>query len=370
VNKKQLRILVAPLDWGLGHVTRCVPIMKHLLHLGHQVIFAGNASQEQYIKSIFPKIETLFLEGYNVRYAKKKIGLVPRLIAQIPRLKKRIKKEHLWLQEAIKTHKLDCVLSDNRYGLYSNHIPCIIITHQLQILSGYSNYIDKFLLKIHYKFIERFNQCWVVDIANDNGLSGNLAHPPVMPKIKTEYIGLLSQCANQPIKKGGKTEAIILILLSGAEPQRSILSDSLWKKAVKSDKHIIFVEGNENAVTPTTIPNHISYHKRLSANNLITAINESSIVICRSGYSSLMDLVAMNKKAILIPTPGQTEQEYLAKLMHQKKFFMAAQQHKFDIQTSLLNAAIFGFTKMPFENAFDLHKQCINQWLNEIKGKP
>ncbi len=364
MNKKQLRILIAPLDWGLGHVTRCVPIIRYILSLGHQVVFAGNESQKEYLKRSFSKIEYLNLEGYNVKYSKSKLGLVPKIISQIPRLNKTIKQEHLWLQSAIKSHHIDAVISDNRYGLFSNMVPCVIMTHQLQILSGYGGLIDHFLLRSHYRFLEKFQQCWVVDTADNDGLSGILGHPKVLPKIKTSYLGLLSQCIGK--EKKNEEESYVLILLSGAEPQRSILADLLWKKAIKSDKFIIFVAGSDNAVAPSVIPEHISFHKRLNAEELSLAINVASIVICRSGYSSLMDLLAMNKKAILIPTPGQTEQEYLAKRMHRKKIFMSSHQNKFDIQTSLINAALFPFRKNDFNSSFDHYRTTIDSFLKEL----
>ncbi|MCC6187231.1 MAG: glycosyl transferase family 28 [Chitinophagaceae bacterium] len=367
MNKKQLRILIAPLDWGLGHVTRCVPIITHIQEAQHKVIFAGNNVQQAFIKNTFPNIECIFLEGYNVAYAKSKAAQIPKMIAQIPRLKKAIKREHLWLQNVVKSHKIDGVISDNRYGLFQSHVPNILLTHQLQIKSGYSKWIDKFLLKMHYNFIDNFHQCWVVDTTEDTGLSGDLAHPRVLPKkAKTRYIGLLSQCRIAKEKKAKDEDNLVLILLSGAEPQRSILSSILWKKAIKSDRHILFVEGSQQAIAPTIIPDHIDYHKSLSASDLHKAIAAASIVICRSGYSSLMDLIAMQKKAILIPTPGQTEQEYLAKRMHKKKIFMAASQQKFDIQTSLLNASVFPFAQNDFQQLFDMHQAPLNNWFAAI----
>lgn len=365
MNKKQLRILLAPLDWGLGHVTRCLPIIQHILSLGHQVIFAGNADQQLYVKNTFPNIEFLLLEGYNVQYAKTKLGFLPKIIAQIPRLKKCIKKEHIWLQNNIKTHKIDAVISDNRYGLYSDLVPCTFMTHQLQIRTGFDQFFDGILLKLHYRFIEKFSNCWVVDIEDGDGLSGSLAHPKQLPKIKTNYIGLLSQCAGKGSKDVQK-DFLVLILLSGAEPQRTILSDILWKKALRSDQHIIFVAGREAAITPEHIPEHISFHKRLAPAELLIAINSASIVICRSGYSSLMDLVALNKKAVLIPTPGQTEQEYLAKRMYKQKIFISTSQQKFDIHTSLLNASLFPFTQARFNGSFDQYKPVVKNLLDSI----
>jgi hypothetical protein len=232
-----------------------------------------------------------------------------------------------------------------------------------------SVHLDKILLKLHYRFIEKFDSCWIVDVAEDNGLSGTLAHPSILPAIKTEYIGLLSQCLGAITRKETEGKEIVLILLSGVEPQRSILSNILWKKALKSDQHIIYVEGSEAATKPALIPDHISYHKRLSEKDLVTAIDAAAYVICRSGYSTLMDLMAMGKKAILIPTPGQTEQEYLGTLMHQKKIFMMAKQHKFDIQTSLLNASLFAYRNIAYGNAFERHKETIENWIQKLQTK-
>lgn len=370
MNKKQLRILIAPLDWGLGHVTRSIPLIRHILSLGHAVVFAGNESQQKYVQSIYPRLQYITLEGYNVSYSRSKYGMIPRIALQIPRLRKKIREEQVWLQETIKTLQIDAVLSDNRYGLYSKLVPCVFITHQLQVRTGYSRHLDRLLLRLHYRFIEKFSHCWIVDEHTDNGLSGSLAHPPLLPKTRTDYIGLLSQCAGKEQTLRSGNEFYVLILLSGTEPQRSMFSELLWKKAIKSDRHIIFVEGSEKAVAPSRIPAHISYHKRLSADELSTAIETASIVICRSGYSSIMDLVALNKKAILIPTPGQTEQEYLARYLGQQKIFMVSDQKKFDIQTSLMNASLFPFVQSRFKDSFQKHKAVLDDFLTGIGKAP
>ncbi|MBL7713656.1 MAG: glycosyl transferase family 28 [Chitinophagaceae bacterium] len=366
MNKKQLRILIAPLDWGLGHVTRSIPLIRHILSRGHAVVFAGNESQQKYMRSLYPQLHYVPLEGYNVSYSRSPYGMIPRIALQIPKIRKKIREEQAWLQETIKTLNIDAVLSDNRYGLYSKLVPCVFITHQLQVRTGYGKHLDHLLLRLHYRFIEKFTHCWIVDEQADQGLSGSLAHPSRLPRIGADYIGLLSQCAGKTVSALPGKEFYVLILLSGTEPQRSMLSELLWKKAVKSGQHIIFVEGSEKATAPASIPAHISYHKRLNAGELTTAIEAASIVICRSGYSSIMDLIALNKKAILIPTPGQTEQEYLGRHLGKQKIFMVSEQKKFDIQTSLVNASLFPFVHNKFSNSFQKHKAVLDHFLAGI----
>ena len=363
MNTHKLKnILVAPLDWGLGHTTRCVPMIQFLLSSGHNVLFAGNDWQRQYILRNFPSIETIHLEGYDVRYAKSRIGFSLSLLRQTPCLLKTIKKEHEWLINLVAERKIDGIISDNRYGLYHPSVPSVIITHQLQIQSGLGKTTNDLLRKLHYKYLGRFNECWVADVEGSPNLSSKLAHPKTLPA-NAKYIGWLSQIAGQNI---ATKEEHLLVLLSGPEPQRSILSKILWQQVIKLDQKIVFVEGSDMTAKPDFIPSHISYHKRLNRDELLPLIANASFVICRSGYSSLMDLLAMKKKAIIIPTPGQTEQEYLAKHLHQEGVLYSKEQKGFDLKKALTEAKGFPFKKISIGVEFRLHQSVLNNWMDKI----
>lgn len=368
MSKKQLRILVAPLDWGLGHVSRCIPVIRTLREMGHEVLFAGDGSQQRFVAAHFPDMIFLNLEGYNVRYSRNKRTLLLKIISQIPAIQRSIRRERKWLAKAVTEFRIDAVISDNRYGLYHPEIPCAIMTHQLQILSGSGWPIDALLLRLHYRYLQRFRECWIVDVPDkDHNLSGIMGHPSIMPKLRIRYLGLLSRFQPElspPVRKDPE----ILILLSGAEPQREILSEQLWKKALTSDHTIVFVAGSEQADTPEYIPEHIHFYTRISGDLLSQELRQADYVICRSGYSSIMDLVALGKRAILIPTPGQTEQEFLAKHMHKMGLFPAARQQKFDIDTSVLNAGLFPYTNHDFSGAFTLHVRMLDEWLSALRN--
>lgn len=366
MDKTSKRILIAPLDWGLGHVSRCVPVIQHIISGGHQVFLAGNESQQKYLQSIFPDLPFLHLDGYDVQYATTKSGFMPKLLAQIPKIKKVIQKEHTWLQEQIKLHQIDAVISDNRYGLYSSLVPCVLLTHQLHILSGMGSWVDAQVQRWHYQYIEQFNQCWVVDVQEDNGLSGVLAHPKRLPAIPTKYIGLLSQCAEQQHTVAEQTN-YLLFLLSGAEPQRSILSDILWQQALAYEGNIIFVAGSIAAAIPKHIPGHIQYIPLATGATLIALINGADYVICRSGYSSIMDLAALHQKAILVPTPGQTEQEYLARQLHQAGQFLTADQHQFQLKRIMKEARAFAFQQKITDLSFVQFKKVVDHFIATLK---
>lgn len=366
MNKKQQRILIAPLDWGLGHLSRCMPIIHYLIAQGVRVYFAGNESQQSYVQSVFPDIDCLLLPGYDVRYARKGYCFAPKLLAQIPRLYKRIREEHSWLQSIVARYQIDAVISDNRYGLYHPQIPCVLLTHQLQIQTGMGQIGDRLLQKIHYRYIEKFSACWLVDTAEAPGLSGVLAHPKHLPNVPTKYIGYLSQCASLSVDAAQDTEASVLVLLSGPEPQRTILAERIWRQALQLKQSVVFVAGNEQAPIPSDVPSHITYHQRLSGDALRNAIAQASIVICRSGYSTIMDLTALAKQAILIPTPGQTEQVLLANNLQQQGFYMMRLQQNFELQEALAAAVTFPFVSAKAMSPFDLYRSALADWLTTI----
>lgn len=335
----KLRVLVAPLDWGLGHATRCIPIVNALLSARAEVVLAGDGRIASLLKTEFPHLLLLPLQGYNVKYGKTRLSLLGKMVLHIPNLLKIVEKEHLWLQEVCKEHRFDVVISDNRYGLFTKSAHCILITHQLLIQTGLGGIADRLLQKIHYKYINRFNECWIPD-HEQNGIAGVLSHPKHLPAIPTRYIGTLSRFSNQTSAK----EDHVLILLSGPEPQRTILENSILKQLETYHEPVLLVRGlpgkNEellNSKENIRIANH------LPAAQLELAINSASFVVARCGYSTVMDVLTLKKKSILIPTPGQTEQEYLAKYLMEQGYAWTVKQSGFQLKEALTKASLFHY---------------------------
>lgn len=303
-----------------------------------------------------PGLPTIHLDGYNVWYSKTGIGFIPSLFRQLPGLLQTISREHKWLQEIAAQHHIDAVITDNRYGLYHPNIPSVIMTHQVVPQTGWGPIADKTLQWLHAEQLHRFDNCWIVDVEGEPNLAGSLSHPR-HKAANAQYIGLLSQLTTLPA-----TEEHLLVLLSGPEPQRTMLSDILWMQLQNSDRKIVFVEGSDR-VEREHIPSHIDYYQRLTATELNPILAASEIVICRSGYSTLMDLALLGKKAIMIPTPGQAEQEYLAGHLHQEGVWLHAPQKKLDINKVLQEAAHFPFRKLSFDTGFEQYKTIIDSWL-------
>ena len=333
------KIIVGLLDWGLGHTTRCIPIIKYLKELNCEVYIAAAPHHKTLLIN---EIEGLiFLDElplYNIRYSKNGKWLLFNLIQMAGNIFQTIKDEKNWLKKMHNKYQFDFVISDNRYGFYLNDIQSVIITHQLSPRTGINNFADNLVRSVHYRFLTKFFECWVPDFETKFNLSGKLGHPKKIPK-HVKYIGPLSRL--EP-----KFDTIIIrnliIILSGPEPQRTLLEDILCKQLKKYKGSYLLIRGLPGEID-NQIPNSINH---LNAKNLVKEINNSEMVICRSGYSSVMDLIKLQKKAIFIPTPGQTEQEYLAKKLCEDKLFLYSKQHQFNLEEMLEKAKQFPFKKL------------------------
>ena len=333
-NHSSKTILIAPLDWGLGHATRCISIIQTLQNQGFKIIVAVNKKQQQLLEQEIKNVRFVFLQGYEISYSKTKYFFGLKIVAQAPKILWRIYQEHQWLKKTIADEKIDIVISDNRFGLFNKKIPSVFITHQLQIKAPFV-WLEGLIQKINYRFINHYQQCWVPDVEGENNIAGNLSHPKILPKTPTHYIGCLSR-----FKRTSNSIKLydVCILLSGPEPQRTLFEQILLHQ-IKSIKHkkIIFVRGlpseeNEIKNDSIVIYNHLTHQE------LEEVINTSELIIARSGYTTVMELMNLHKKSILIPTSGQTEQEYLAQHLSQKKHCLSYTQNNFDLEKALKEA--------------------------------
>lgn len=330
---------MAPLDWGLGHATRCVPVIKELLRQGCNVLLAGQGKQKALLQQEFSTLRFLPLPGYNIEYASSGWELAAKIVAQIPRILSAVKDEQAWLQKVVQEEKIAAVISDNRYGLYHPSIPCIFITHQLRIKAPFA-LAEDVLQELNYGYINKFSECWVPDAEGKNNLAGALSHPAQMPEVPVRYIGSLSRfsrtVANTPTDD-------LLVLLSGPEPQRTLLEEKLLEELAEYKKPVTLVRGLPDAPESLTASENVSVYNHLPAADLAQKIKSASLVIARCGYSTVMDLAALKKRSILIPTPGQTEQEYLAKHLMQKNLALCIEQKKFRLKQALPFAETFRY---------------------------
>ena len=332
------KILVAPLDWGLGHTTRCIPIINALLKSGCTIWLAGEGEQVVLLSKEYPQLPILKLRGYRIKYATS--GMIGKILWQVPKILKSIRDENKWLKEQVEINKFDFVISDNRYGLYHAKVYSIFITHQLLIKTPFGKWSEKILQHWNYKFINRFSECWIPDEEGENNFAGSLSHPQKLPKIPVKYIGVLSRYKQTSVEE---KKDHLLVVLSGPEPQRSQLEKIILEQIAHYKGTVTVVRGlpSSNEVLPSS--KDIVFYNHLPAELMNEEMARAEFVISRSGYSTIMDITAMKKKSILIPTPGQTEQEYLASYLMKRKFAYCVSQKKFSLQQSIEKAKTFQY---------------------------
>ena len=365
-------VLVAPLDWGLGHATRVIPIIRRLQQQECKVMIAARGRIRALLELEFPGTQMLDLEGYSIQYPNKGWMFSVKIASQVPHILATIKKEHQWLQQAVSAHQIDAVISDNRYGLYHNCIPTVFITHQLQIRTGLGSLADHLLQRLNYQYINRFTECWVPDHAQGSNLAGSLSHPSRLPCVPVRYVGPLTRFSAD----AGIEKKHLLVVLSGPEPQRTVWEETILHQLKSYKRPVVLVRGLPGSRELPKLPEFIQVFNHLPAQQLAEVISSASFVISRSGYSSVMDLLTMQKKSILVPTPGQAEQEYLGKYLMQENLALCIPQNKFHLTGVLGLANSFPYASIAADSKLDeiltefIHTVSANIITNNKTDKP
>lgn len=317
------KVLVAPLNWGLGHATRCIPIINALIDKGIEPVIASDGAALALLRKEFPALQTKELPSYKIEYSKKASNFKLKLLLNSPKIAHAISAEKKAIKKLIAEDNFCGIISDNRMGVRHKSVPSVFITHQLTVLSGKTTSVST---SLHNKYIKKFDVCWVPDMADDPNLSGELGHPK-KNSIPITYLGPLSRFEHQIVQK----RYDIMVLLSGPEPQRTLLEQKLFQEFEQSDKKIVFVRGLIEDTHKTYVKNNIVIHNYLMGKDLEDTINSSNLIISRSGYTTVMDLAKLKKKAFFIPTPGQFEQEYLAERLTNHKLVPSCNQNDFTL---------------------------------------
>jgi uncharacterized protein (TIGR00661 family) len=323
------RVLIAPLDWGLGHATRCMPVIRELLNRNIEVLMAGSGASLALLKMEFPALRSFEIPGYHPEYPRAG-SMVLKMVTQLPKFFKTIESEHVVIEKIIHDESVDVVISDNRYGCWSGQIPSVFITHQSNILMPKRfGWAAGYIRRMNVSHMKKFTRCWIPDFPGDHSLAGDLiSFGKIKEKINVEFVGAISRF--RPSVTVEKKYDIVAIC-SGPEPQRSLMEELVSNQLQGSSLQYFLVRGTG----ASSIPAHRPHTAQVLASAALREIIESSeVVLARSGYSTIMDLAALGKKAILIPTPGQTEQEYLAQRLSDRRIAFSMKQNKFDLDVA------------------------------------
>lgn len=349
------RILVCPLDWGLGHATRCIPVIRALLKKNAEVLIAADGQPYELLQQEFPKLQFIRFRGYDIRYPASG-SMAAKIFFSIPKIIRGIKKENKELKKIIREHKIDLVISDNRYGCWNEEVKSIFMTHQLMVKTPFAEGV---LHRIILSYIKQYDVCWIPDHERGFQLSGDLAHKYKLPP-NVCFVGPLSRFdrgAKPQEKKYG-----IMVIISGPEPQRSIFEKMVTGQILQTGLKALIVRGIPGEKKLVQGTENVKIVNHLGSREMQEAILNSEIIISRSGYSSIMDLAVLSKKAIFVPTPGQTEQEYLADYYRKKNIAYSQKQSAFNLKEAMQESK--SYTGFEFPEEKDLLASRINTILS------
>lgn len=352
------KVLVCPLDWGIGHASRCVPLIRILREEGFEVVVAADNRPLDFLRREFPDVRLFRFPGTPIRYPKSD-RMALKMIRLAPKFLRGIRNEHIILKQIAEKTGADLIISDNRYGCWHPAIPSIIITHQLEIqVSSHFRFLNSIMHGISNRFIGKFRECWVPDFELHKGLASALSHPVKLPR-NTHYIGILSRFSGyiDPRAEQAAPAFDLLVMLSGPEPQRTLLEERILAQLLNITLRTAIVRGVPETEEEYIVDGRIHVFSHLETERMKELILSSALVICRSGYSSIMDLVTLGKRAIFIPTPGQTEQEYLARNLMERKIFFSMEQKEFDLLYALEMSK--NFPGMVMRNDYSVLKERI-----------
>ncbi len=322
---KNKRIVIAPLNWGLGHATRSMPIIDHLRRK-NEVIVASDGLALRLLRSRYPDLQTIELPAYDIEYGGH--SMVWAMMRQLPKITKAVAIESALIEEIVDQYQVDMIISDHRLGCRDARIPSFIIAHQIRLRGG-STLLSSMANRVHRQFINRFTECWIPDYEHPTmKLSGELSDST---GINTKrYIGPLSRLRKQASVK----KIDLSIILSGPEPARSVLEQHLDRLLPSLGlSSVVLVRGTDRRAQL-----NYSYSDVIDmadSTQLSTIISGSKVVLSRSGYTSIMDLSHMHQAAIWIPTPGQPEQEYLAEYLSDRERWRVISENDLKADTLL-----------------------------------
>lgn len=362
-NNSTQKVLIAVLDWGLGHASRMIPVIEYFNSHGYVVAFATSGSALTLLKNRFPDLQFFELPAYNMVYKHK--SMIWDMALQLPKIVKLRKQENKSLKSILSKFKADLIISDNRYGFYNKHIPSVFITHQLQILApDFLSFVNPLLKKIHFNLMSNFTQIWVPDFYGENSLTGKLSNIENPPE-RVKFIGPLSRFSKieqVENKNNDNNYKSILVILSGPEPARTNLENKILSQLEQFQSKSTLLRGLP-ANTGILKTNITEVYNHLEDKELLPLIENADVVISRSGYSTIMDMFYLRKKCIFIPTPGQTEQEYLARRFMNLNMFFSQSESNFDLKEALENVNSFS----GFEENISFSFSVLEKNLRELK---
>ena len=344
-----MKVLVAPLDWGLGHATRCVPVVRELLNQGAEVELAVVRSNAALLRGFFPTLRQRLAPSYNIVYPKHGYNMGLWLLKNGAHLNSVIQFEHRYAEEMVKRFHYDVLLSDNRFGFYSRKAKSIYMTHQRRIafppvLSAFES-LGMFW---HASVMKHFDEVWVPDVPETPGYAGSLSHVKKSP-VMLRYVGALSRFDEKVVAEQEIAEKPyrLVAVVSGVEPARSRFENLLRSIFERIPGHHAMILGKPALGVKSWVEKNVEYFSHLPDDRFASVVKNAQWVVSRGGYSTVMDMAVLGAKCIFVPTPGQYEQIVLSRDLSRAGYAATISESDLSLKTFLATISELGNVALP-----------------------
>ena len=356
-----MKVLVAPLDWGLGHATRCVPVIREFLNQGAEVELAVVRSNAALLRGFFPNLRQRLAPSYNIVYPKHGYNMGLWLVKNGVHLRTVMNYEHRFAEEMVARYHYDVLVSDNRFGFYSRNAKSIYMTHQRRI--AFPKMLSAFEplgMLWHASVMKHFDEVWVPDLPETPGYAGSLSHVKACP-VPVKYVGALSRFEGEDLKLNADERYRFVAVVSGVEPARTRFENALRKTLVKLPGRHAVILGRPSAGVQKTSEQNLDLFTHLPDNEFASVVKNAQWVISRGGYSTVMDMAVLGAKCVFVPTPGQYEQVILGRDLAREGFAATIDESKFSTETLLATISEKGNVALPKPSDSDLLKNAVRE---------
>ncbi|MEF8794417.1 glycosyltransferase [Thiohalorhabdus sp.] len=330
------RILFAVHDWGLGHATRDLVLIRGLLEANNEVVVLSTGRALRLLQEeIGDRCELVELRDIPKPLSRRPAAFYVKMSLALPLVFATFVRERRFARALVARKGIDRIVSDSRFGVALREVPSYYVFHSLrQIIPGRPYYLEKMVECAQKGLLSRARRILVPD-EPENGLSGELAHDLSCDwGDRLRYIGALSSVSAQ----AGQTGVDYFISISGAEPQRTLFEERVLAQVADLPGRVVVALGKPDSETRKPDQDRVVIYNYLNRQDQQAMMNRARLVICRSGYTTLMELAQLHKPALFVPTPGQSEQEHLADYHCHRGHTYAVSQNDLDLPRDVAEA--------------------------------
>ncbi|MBD3243722.1 MAG: hypothetical protein GF331_24235 [Chitinivibrionales bacterium] len=363
------RFLIAPLDWGLGHATRCIPIARALLRRGQEVLLAAQGAPARLLHRELPDLRIVPIVNYDMRYGTTVLGLYARFPFMLLRVAMCAARERRQTARLVSEHRIDAVIADNRFGCHSSGAYSVYLTHQMRIrMPAGFGWLERGLAAVHRGVVDKYDMLWVPDVPDGNNLTGELMPRELLPD-NHRFVGPLSRFERTGDIRLREAALDLLVMLSGPEPQRSLFERQIRHELAAFDGRAVVLLGKPGVSRDRQVDGRVTYLSHVSGERMQALLLSAKAIVCRAGYTSIMELAALGRTAVLVPTPGQTEQEYLARRLDEQGRFVACDQRGFRLAAALERLQSLDTTALSVSDHPALLEQAVSKLLGTVASR-